>query len=111
MELETRGPGWDRVTPTLMGGAAVVVATIVGFRLHLGASGAIPVFLLVVVLHSLAGDFLSSAFVSLVSVLSLDYYFTAPLFSLRIADPSEVLALLSFAITALVITRLVTRVR
>jgi two-component system sensor histidine kinase KdpD len=111
MELEKSGAAGDRVKRTLYGVAAVALATVLCFRLHLGVSGAIPVFLLIVVLHSMTGDFPSAALISILSVLSLDYFFTAPLFALRMTDSSEILALLSFAITALVITRLVTRVR
>ncbi len=111
MELAKGGAPWDRVRRTLYGIVAVVLATALCFRLHLGASGTIPVYLLIVVLSSLAGDLLSAAIISLLSVLSLDYFFTSPLFSLRVSNPTEILALLSFAMTALVITRLVTRVR
>ncbi len=111
MELPDRGAAWDRVRRTLLTAGAVVFATALCFRLHLGASGSIPVFLLIVVVHSLAGDFLSSALISALSALLLDYFFTEPPFSLRMTNSSEILALLSFSITALVITRLVTRVR
>ncbi len=111
MEPKSSGAGWDSVMRTFYGGVAVALGTALCFRLHLGVSGAIPVFLLIVVLQSLTGDFPSAALISILSALSLDYFFASPLFALRMTNPSEVLALLSFAITALVITRLVTRVR
>jgi two-component system sensor histidine kinase KdpD len=111
MEMAQRGAAWGRFRRTFVGGVAVALATILCFRLHLGVSGASPVFLLIVVLQSLTGDFPSAALISILTALSLDYFFTSPLFALRMTNPSEVLALLSFTITALVITRLVTRVR
>ena len=51
------------------------------FRLNLSITGF--VYLLVVVLQSLLGNFTSSAAVSVLAVLCLDFFFTAPLFSLR----------------------------
>lgn len=103
--------GWDAIRRTLYGSVAVAAATVLAVQFHLGAPGAIPVFLLVVVLHSLAGNFLSAAFICILSVLSLDYYFTVPVLSWRISKPADALALLGFAITSLIITRLVTRIR
>lgn len=111
MKWEQTGTVWAAAKLTLYGGIAVTLATALCFRFQVGPTGAIPIFLLIVVLHSLAGNFGSAAILSVLSVLLLDYYFTAPLFSLRIRNFSDILALLSFAITALVITRLVTRVR
>lgn len=75
----------------------------------LGASFTISGFcyLIVVVLQSLAGDFLSSAVVSLLCVACLDYFFIPPLFSFRVSDLSDTLALITFLVTGLVVTRLV----
>jgi two-component system sensor histidine kinase KdpD len=46
-----------------------------------------------------------------VAVLCLDFFFTPPVFSLEVTDPLDILALISFLTTGLVITRLNTRVR
>jgi two-component system sensor histidine kinase KdpD len=48
--------------------------------------------------------------VSLVAVLCLDFFFTLPLFSFEVTNPLDILALISFLTTGLVITRLTTRV-
>jgi two-component system sensor histidine kinase KdpD len=61
------------------------------------------VYLLVVVLQSLLGNFTSSAAVSVLAVLCLDFFFTAPLFSFEVTNPLDVLALISFLTTGLVI--------
>jgi two-component system sensor histidine kinase KdpD len=57
------------------------------------------------------GDWVSSAIVATLSAGCLDFFFTAPLFSVRITNPLNALALIAFVFTALVITRLVTRVQ
>ena len=79
----------------------------------LGANFAIAGFcyLIVVVLQSLAGDFRSSALVSFLCAACLDYFFIPPLFSFRISDISDSLAAITFLVTGLVITRLVSQTR
>jgi K+-sensing histidine kinase KdpD len=78
-------------------------------RLNLGVTGF--VYLIAVVLQSLAGNFASSAAVSVVAVLCLDFFFTPPFFSFEVTNPLDILGLISFLTTGLVITRLNTRVR
>ncbi len=50
------------------------------------------------------------AVVSILAVGSLDYFFLDPLFSFAVTSPSNILALVAFLVTALVITSLVSRV-
>jgi two-component system sensor histidine kinase KdpD len=85
--------------------------TLVCYRLQLNLSITGFVYLIVVVLQSLVGTFVSSAAVSAVAVLCLDFFFTPPLFSFEVTNPLDILALISFLTTGLVITRLTTRVR
>lgn len=94
-----------------IGCVAVALLTFACFRIHLDFTSAIPLYLLLVVVHSLAGDFPSSAIISTLAAGCMDFFFTQPLFSLQMANPLNGLALIAFLITALVITRLVTRVR
>jgi two-component system sensor histidine kinase KdpD len=68
-------------------------------------------FLIVVVLQSLLGDFIASALVSIVADLCLNFFFVPPIFSFRVTDSSDIWALIAFLVTGLVITRLVTQVR
>lgn len=91
-----------------------VVAGLVTFICYgLAANFAIAGFcyLIVVVLQSLAGDFRSSALVSFLCAACLDYFFIPPLFSFRISDISDTLAAVTFLVTGLVITRLVSQTR
>ena len=94
-----------------VGGIAVGLLTLVCFRTHMDFPSVIPLYTLLVVLQSLTGDFWSSAAVSVLSAGCMDFFFTEPLFSWRIAHPLNALALLAFILTALVITSLVSRVR
>jgi len=66
-------------------------------------------YLIVVVLQSLTGDFRSSALVSVLCAACLDYFFIPPLFSFRVSDSSDTLALITFLVTGLVVTRLVSQ--
>jgi K+-sensing histidine kinase KdpD len=68
-------------------------------------------YLIVVVLQSLVGDFGSSVIVSIIADVCLNFFFIPPIFSLRVSDSSDIWALISFLITGLVITRLTTQVR
>jgi two-component system sensor histidine kinase KdpD len=95
----------------VVGSVAVTLLTLLSYRFHLDLASAIPLYLLLVVLQSLTGDFRSSAVVSALATGCLDFFFTEPFFSLRVTNPLHGLALLAFVFTALVITRLVSRVR
>jgi two-component system sensor histidine kinase KdpD len=80
-----------------------------GLGLNLTAAGFL--YLIIVVLQSLLGDFVSSAIVSIIADLCLNFFFVPPLFSFRVSDSSDTWALIAFLITGLVITRLMTQVR
>jgi len=96
---------------TIPGCVAIAVTTFACYRLRLNFSITGFVYLIVVVLQSLTGNFASSATVSVVAVLSLDFFFTPPIFSFEVTEPLDILALISFITTGLAITRLTTRVR
>jgi K+-sensing histidine kinase KdpD len=92
-------------------GVVVGLITFICFELGLKFSTVSFCFLIVVVLQSLIGDFLSSAVVSLVSFLCLNYFFVPPIFSFRVSDASDSLALVAFLVAGLVITRLTSQTR
>ena len=60
-------------------------------------------------LLSVTDAFVASIFVSIIAVLCLDYFFTTPLFSLQLTDPLNIVALIVFLATALLITRLMSQ--
>ncbi len=59
-----------------------------------------------VVLLSVMDAVVASVFVSIMAVLCLDYFFAPPVFSLQLADPLDIVALVAFLGTALLISRL-----
>lgn len=93
------------------GSIAVLLLTVVCYRCHIELTAAIPLYMLLVVLQSLTGDFPSSAVIAALSAGCLDFFFTEPLFSLYIRNPLNGIAVVVFMITALVITRLVSWAR
>jgi two-component system sensor histidine kinase KdpD len=104
--------GWRRTTALCaLGMLGVALLTFLAFRLHLSFVTASFCYLLLLVLESLSGDFASSALVSFLAVGCLDYFFVSPLFSFQVESPLDTLGLVSFLITGLVITRLVSKVR
>ena len=96
---------------TVPGCCLIGLITLVCYRLQLNLTVTGFVYLIAIVLQSLVGSFASSAVVSVVAVLCLDFFFTLPLFSFEVTNPLDILALISFLTTGLVITRLTTRVR
>jgi two-component system, OmpR family, sensor histidine kinase KdpD len=101
-----RTAGWWAV-----GWLVMLAVMLAAFQLHFGLAAACFCALVLVVLHSLAGDFAASSALCLLAVGCLDYFFVPPILSLEIASPLNGLALLSFLLTALIVTRLVSKVR
>jgi PAS domain S-box-containing protein len=102
---------WRSAALCVFGSIGLALVTFVGYRLQLNLATTALLYMIVVVLMSLTGSFVSSAFISIIAVLGLAYFFAPPIFSLRVADPLNVVALMSFLTTAVVITRLMSKVR
>jgi K+-sensing histidine kinase KdpD len=95
----------------IAGSVALAFATWACSRLGLNFATTALVFLIIIVMLSLMDSFISSAVFSVVAVTSLNYFFTAPLFTLDVADPQDISALGAFLITSFAVTSLVRRVR
>lgn len=95
----------------LAGCLVIGLITLVCFRLGLSFASPTLLYLMVIVGLSLRGSFRSAAVASLVAVGFLTYFFLKPLFSFRVNDPIDVVAIVAFLTTAGVITRLVAQVR
>jgi two-component system, LuxR family, sensor kinase FixL len=102
---------WHSAAPSVVGSIAVALLTFVCFRLDVDPVTAAFLYLIVIVLVSLRGNFVPSAVVSFIAICCLDYFFTPPLFRVRLSQPLDVMALMTFWTTALVITRLRSKVR
>lgn len=96
---------WRSAAQCLLGGMAVALVTFVCFRLNVSIT--------VVVLASLTGSFVLSAVVSIIAILGLDYFFTEPRFNIDVTlrNPLNLVALITFLGTALVITSLMAKGR
>ena len=102
---------WRSVIRAIPGTFLVGLVTAICYVLRLDLTVTGFLYLIIVVLQSLVGDFVSSAVVSIIADLCLNFFFAPPLFSFRVSDSSDFWALIAFLLTGLVITRLTTKVR
>ena len=113
--LVSQRPGrrgvWRTVLRAVPSTVVVGIATFACFMFHLNFPTVSFIYLIIVVLQSLTGDFVSSAAVSVLAFLCLNFFFVPPIFSLAVSDSSDTLALISFLVTGLVVTRLTSRAR
>src|ERR1700694_1980190 len=102
---------WRAVAPCLSGSVALAFLTFFCFRLRLNLATTACLYQIVIVLLSLQGSFFSAAVVSLIGVGCLAYYFAPPIFSFRVGDPLNAVAIIAFWTTSAIITHLVSRAR
>src|SRR5277367_1492671 len=95
----------------LIGTLAVALITLGCYQIHWNLATVGFLYLIIIVLLSITSDFFSSAFVSILAIGCLDYFFAPPAFSIWVADPLNVVAIAAFLTTSLVITRQVFRLR
>jgi PAS domain S-box-containing protein len=95
----------------LLGSVGVVLLVYVCYRSQLQVLPTFALCLLVVVLVSLSGHFVPAVVSSIVAFLCLNYFFFAPLFSIRVSDSREMLGGLAFLATALIVCGLVARLQ
>jgi K+-sensing histidine kinase KdpD len=100
---------WRSAAQCLLGSVAVALITFACFRLRVNLTIACLLYLTVVVLLSVMDAVVASIFVSIVAVLCLDYFFAPPLFSLQLNDPLNIVALVAFLGTALLISRVMSQ--
>ena len=85
--------------------------TFCAFRLHLNLSTSGSLYFLIVVMVSVVWGFWEASVTSLVAVNCLNYFFVPPVLTWRVSDPQNWVALATFEITALTVSRLSTRVQ
>ena len=95
----------------LLGSVALVVTTLVCFKLDIGFEATSFALLTLIVFLSLMDSLISSVIFSVIAVIGLDYFFAPPLFTLFVFTKQDYWALATFAVTSLVITTLVRRTR
>ena len=98
--------------PVLLGTIAMALLTQLCYWLQPGALPVALLYVFLVVIVSLRGNLVASVWVSLLAVVSLDNFFTAAPFRLSpIREARDAVTLVGFLTTALVIHRLVLRMR
>ena len=90
------------------GGTTLALATFVSFRLGFSIAATGFLYLIIIVLSALIGSFIASIAISAAAALCLNYFFTPPIFSLGVENPEDILSLLVFLTTSLIVTGLVT---
>jgi PAS domain S-box-containing protein len=95
----------------LVGLVALASLTALCFWLNFRVGSTALIYLILLVLLSLAGGFISMLALSFIAVLCLQYFFAPPIFSLRVDYADDIIRLVAFLISSLVITGLVARVR
>jgi two-component system sensor histidine kinase KdpD len=94
---------------TLAGCWVIALLTFAGFVLHFNAAPVGFLFLLVVVCVAILCGFWQASVVSILACACLDYFFYPPLLTFNIANPQDWVALGSFEISALLVSRLSSR--
>ena len=101
---------WRSAAECLVASLVLVPLSVICYRLHINIATAGLLFVIVVVIVSRAGSFVSSIFAAITAALCL-IYIAPPAFSFRVDDPFDVVAIFAFLIASLVIAGLVSRVR
>lgn len=106
---------WSRVKrflPGALGGCWVVMLlTFSGWVLHFNSATIGFLFLLVVVAVAILSGFWQATVVSLLACACFDYFFCPPVLVFTISDPQDWVALGSFELSALVVSRLSSKER
>src|SRR6201998_1786551 len=96
--------------PRVVGPAAIAPLTIVCAQLHTLSSVPALLFMVVIVVISLQGRFVPAIFISLVAIVCLDYWFIKPGFPIASEGTLDVVGLVAYLTTAIVITSLLAKV-
>jgi two-component system sensor kinase FixL len=99
-------PVWHAVAQCLLGGITIAAATVVCLQLGLNFATTAFAYLITVVLISLLGGFISSIVLSVVAVGCLNLFFAPHVINYRGGYPFDVVAVIAFLTTSLIITGL-----
>jgi signal transduction histidine kinase len=107
----SRSRHWFSAFICVAGSAALVAVAYLFFLLQADFATAAFSLLVVVVLLATLGTYASSVVLSLTSVACLSYFFSPPIFSFRMERQEDIVALLAYLTTSIVITGLAAKVR
>ena len=94
-----------------VGLAALALMTAALFPLHADLAPSAFAYLVVIVLVALKGSFAASALLSIAAVAALNYFFTSPVFQLRVDAAQDLVLLAAFFLTSVIVTRLIKNAR
>lgn len=95
----------------LVGGVALAGLSVICFRIGAGVAPTAFVYLAVILLVSLRGNFISSVILSIAAVLALAFFVAMPIFDFQTYVPEDIVVISVFLLTALTVTKLVENIR
>jgi signal transduction histidine kinase len=101
---------WRSTAECFVASLALILLTVVFYRLHFNLATASLLYVIVIVLVSRIGGLVSSIVASVVAALCLAHL-APPAYSFRVDDPLDYVAIASFLVTSFIIASLVSRVR
>ena len=101
---------WRPAVECLVASVAPVSLTVVCSALHFNLATIALLLMIAIVLVSRFGNFFSSIFASMMAAFCFAYV-APPAFSFRVDDPLDVVAVIAFLVTSLIIARLMSTVR
>jgi K+-sensing histidine kinase KdpD len=96
---------WRSAAESLIASLALILLTVAFYRLHFNLATASPLYVIVVVLLSRIGSFVSSIVASIVATLCLAHL-APPAYSFRVDDPLDYVAIVAFMVTSFIIASL-----
>jgi len=102
---------WRRLRLPMGGSVALVTLSYASYAVHLDFTTAAFLLLTLLSILSLGGSFAISILLSIVAIVSLDYLFVAPLFSLGVTSQVDIMPLVAFLSTSSIITMLAASAR
>jgi len=102
-----------KISNYLVALAMIAAITLVnsGLQRLIDPSSLVYIYLIAIIACALIFDVWTSIFASIISLLVFDYFFTKPRFSLSMNDPREIINILVFLFTAIIVGQLVKVVR
>ncbi len=97
------------VGPSLGGVLTVLLVAYLGVRVHVNLTTAGFLHFVIIVLVAMLFGFAEATVTSLAAVICLNYFFVAPVYSFRVDDPQNWVALITFESIALLVSRLSTQ--
>jgi signal transduction histidine kinase len=94
----------------LVASLALALLTVICYRLHVNIATAGLLFVIVIVILSRVGSSVSAVFAAIIAALCLADI-APPAFSFEVNDPLDIVAIITFLVTSLVIAGLVSQVR